>query len=542
MKRPIPKLYRGFRDIFAEDLMMRREMIEAIRAVYERYGFSPLETPAIEYVDILGKFLPESETPEGGIFAFLNENDEWIALRYDLTAPLSRVVAQYKDLQRPFRRYQFGPVWRLEKPGVGRYREFYQFDFDTVGTGSLIADAEACCIGCDALEAVGISRGQYIMKVNSRKVLNGVLEKIGLIEWDARKQIIIDKKLPRCQTTAPDSNASDNTVNCGGLTADKPVSYFDVLRTIDKLDRVGMVGVRELLTKGRKDPSGDYMPGLNLDADAVNTIENYLTCRVESRSQTCDLLAEIVGDSQVGVEGIAELREIDEFLRALGYDEDRVIFDPTVARGLAYYTGPVFEATLIQQSIGRTLLSDNQSTNQTGVSDLPSDYPTGSVFGGGRYDNLVERFTGQKVPATGGSIGVDRLLSALKYLRRGKDRNSIVQVLVTVMDKRRLTEYQLIAQELRTAGINTEIYLGGGGIGRQLKYADKCGIPLVVIAGEDEFVRNEVEIKDLQLGMKLAEEVEERNEWLKDRPAQFAISRDKLVESVSETLAGYSLV
>ncbi len=497
-KRYKPKLYRGFRDIFVSDLTARNEMIDKVRAVYEQYGFMQLETPAVEYVEVLGKFLPESDQPDGGIFSFKSEDDEWIALRYDLTAPLSRIIAQYKELKRPFRRYQVGPVYRFEKPGPGRFREFCQFDFDTVGTSSMAADAEVCCIMCDTLEAVGIAKGQYIIKVNDRKILNGVLETLQLN--DLTKTIHV---------TDPN-----------GKSYDKEVTSFDIFRSVDKLDKIGVKGVRELLTNGRMDESGDFTPGLQLNDNDVATIEKYLKAKADTRSETCDLLLELVGDSIVGKEGVNELQQIDEQLKILGYDEQQVIFDPTIVRGLAYYTGPVFEGELTFE------VKDDKGKAKS----------FGSVFGGGRYDNLVERFTGQKVPATGASIGVDRLLSALKHLGRVEEKSTTAQVLVTVMDKQYMSEYQLIAQQLRRAGLNTELFVGNGNIGKQLKYADALNIPVVVIAGEDEFNDGKLQIKDLWLGSKLSEEVLEREQWRTERPAQFAIDRKDVVEEVKGVL------
>ena len=488
--KPKPRLYRGFRDIFASDLLIRQKMLDSIREVYERYGFAPLETPAVEFVETLGKFLPESQTPDGGIFSFQNEDDEWIALRYDLTASLSRVFAQYKDLQRPFRRYQVGPVWRFEKPGPDHFREFYQFDFDTVGTKSMMADAEGCCVLCDALERIGIERGKYLIKVNNRKVLNGVLESsgIGLID-----------------TSTDDSLA------------------MNVLRSIDKYDRIGLLGVRELLTTGREDASGDVMKGLQLSEDVVLQIMEYLQVNAVHRVEVCDQLDAVVGDSRIAREGIEELREIDKHLSCLGYNESQVVFDPTVVRGLGYYTGPVYEAVLTFE------VKDEKGKVKS----------FGSIGGGGRYDYLVKRFTGQEVPATGASIGVDRLLAALKLIGDSEERSTSTQVLVATMDKNYLSEYQLIAKELRSAGINTELYVGNKGIAGQFKYADVCKIPLVVVAGEDEFSAGELQIKDLEAGRELSKEILDREIWRKDRPAQFAVKREELIVKIKETLNLY---
>jgi histidyl-tRNA synthetase len=461
-------------------------MIDTIREVYERYGFSPLETPSVEYVDALGKYLPESDTAEGGIFAFRDEDDALVALRYDLTAPLSRVFSQYKNsLPLPFRRYHVGLVWRNEKPGPGRFREFYQFDIDTVGSASMAADAEVCCVLADSLEALQISRGDYVIRVNNRKALNGVLEIIG-------------------------------------LPSDEKTSGA-VLRAIDKLDRLGIEGVRQLLGEGRTDESGDFTEGARLTGEQAQRVVDLLSVQEDSRTKVCDRFEEIIRGSKVGEEGVAELREIDRFLTAAGYGEDRVVFDPTVVRGLAYYTGPVFEAALTFEV-----------TDETG-----QKRQFGSVSGGGRYDYLVERFIGEKVPATGASIGVDRLLAALETLGKLRTQDLSAPVIVTVMDKDRAFDYQKITFDLRRAGIPAEMYLGEGNFRKQLQYADERGAVVAVIAGSREFEAGQVSLKDLRLGRELSERFVERRDWLKEQPAQVTVSLENIVTEVQAILNRY---
>lgn len=487
--RTAARRLKGFRDIEAVDLLARDRMIATVRSVYERYGFVPLETPVLEYVDALGKFLPEADQPDAGIFSFRDEDEEWVALRYDLTAPLSRFVAMNPELPRPFRRYQVGPVFRMEKPGPGRFREFYQFDFDSVGTASMLADAECCMIMCDTLEALGIARGQYIVRVNNRKVLNGVLEALS-----------------------------------GGQAVDLDLGVR-VLRCVDKLDRVGLEGVRGLLgSAGRRDESGDFMKGVGLQPAQIDIVMNYLSIKSATRGTTCDALERLVGDSAAGREGVAELREIDAALSGAGYAADRVVFDPTVVRGLAYYTGPVFEGALTFE------IADEKGQ--------PRQF--GSVFGGGRYDDLVERFTGQKVPATGASIGVDRLLSALKALGRTGATAATAPVLVTRLDKNLTAEYQRITSELRAVGINTELYVGTQGIGKQFKYAADTGKIVAIVMGEDELKSGQVSIKDLRLGEELSREIgADRRQWLEQQPAQVTAGRSDLVAVVQKTLERY---
>ena len=497
--RTVARRLKGFRDVTAADVLARDRMIVKIRAVYERYGFVPLETPALEYVDVLGKFLPESDQPDGGIFALRNEDDEWIALRYDLTAPLSRFVAMnLQTLPLPFRRYQVGPVYRMEKPGPGRFREFYQFDFDTVGTGSMLADAECCMVMADTLEALGIGRGEYVITLNDRKVLNGVLERIG-----------------------------------GGAAIPEALS-LSILRQIDKLDRLGFAGVEQMLGEGRKDESGAFNKGVGLDAAQIKIVMEYLAVKGDARMAVCDGLERVVGDSQVGREGVDELRQIDEALTGAGYSLDRVVIDPTVVRGLAYYTGPVFEGVLCGTAF--------QAVSPSGKMPEPQPRRFGSVFGGGRYDDLVSRFTGQQVLATGASMGVDRLLAALRMLGKVDTASATAAVLVTRLDKNLTTEYQRIAAELRTCGINAELYTGKQNIGKQFKYASDSGKTVCVVMGSDEMQKGEVSIKDLRLGQELSKELgPDRKKWLEEQPAQFTAPRKGLVEAVRKVLDRYDL-
>jgi len=488
-KAPRPKAQtpKGFRDYFGAEVTQRTEMLHAIAGVYHRYGFEALESAAVETVEALGKFLPDVDRPNEGVFAWQEfdekDNGDWMALRYDLTAPLARVYAQHRnDLPSPYRRFAMGPVWRNEKPGPGRYRQFYQCDADTVGTASMAADAEICAMLSDTLETVGIARGDYLVRVNNRKVLNGVLEAMGL---------------------AADDSARDN-----------------VLRTIDKFDKVGEAGVRQLLTKGRLDASGAYIDGVGLTEEQAEPVIAFLTSKAADAAGTLANLRAAVGDSKIGAEGIAELEQIGELLAAGGYGPDRIEIDPSVVRGLGYYTGPVYEAELTFE-----ILDDKGRKRQFG-----------SVAGGGRYDDLVKRFTGQEVPATGVSIGVDRLLAALR--EKGRiTAEAKGPVVVTVMDKTRMADYQAMVAELRNAGIRAEVYLGNPkNFGNQLKYADKRNSPIAVIEGGDEKEKGVVQIKDLILGSKIAESAT-LEEW-KERPSQFEVPRGELVAKVREILDG----
>ncbi|KIC27991.1 histidine--tRNA ligase [Leisingera sp. ANG-S5] len=488
-KQPRPKAQtpKGFRDYFGAEVTQRSEMLRAIAGVYHHYGFEALESSAVETVEALGKFLPDVDRPNEGVFAWQETeedgNGDWMALRYDLTAPLARVYAQHRnDLPTPYRRYAMGPVWRNEKPGPGRFRQFYQCDADTVGTASMAADAEICAMLSDTLETVGIPRGDYLVRVNNRKVLNGVLEAMGLGDGDAKRD--------------------------------------DVLRTIDKFDKVGEAGVRELLTKGRLDASGAFIDGVGLSDDQAAPVLAFLTSKAADAAGTIANLRAAVGDSKVGQDGIAELEQIGELLAAGGYGKDRIEIDPSVVRGLGYYTGPVFEAELTFE-----ILDEKGRKRQFG-----------SVSGGGRYDGLVKRFTGQEVPAVGVSVGVDRLLAAL-HAKGRLSAEATGPVVVTVMDRDRMADYQAMVAELRNAGIRAEVYLGNPkNFGNQLKYADKRNSPVAVIEGGDEKANGVVQIKDLILGAKIAESAT-LEEW-KERPSQFEVPRSELVAKVREILDG----
>jgi histidyl-tRNA synthetase len=482
-RRPRAETPKGLRDWMGAEVAARNAMLATICEVYHRYGFDPLESPAIETVEALGKFLPDVDRPNAGVFAFQDEDDTWLALRYDLTAPLARVYAQHqRDLPTPYRRYAVGPVWRNEKPGPGRFRQFYQCDADTVGTPTVAADAEICAMLCDALEAVGIPRGDYVVRINNRKVLNGVLEAIGLNEADA------------------DARAA-------------------VSRAVDKLDRLGAEGVAALLGPGRKDDSGDFTQGAGLSPEQIDLVLGFTDARRETGAATCARLRALVGQTQAGAQGVAELEEMAALLDAQGYGPDRVLIDPSVVRGLGYYTGPVYEAELTFE-----VLDEKGRPRQFG-----------SVAGGGRYDDLVKRFTGQSTPATGVSIGVDRLLSALAAKGRlaAEARGPVV---VCVMDRARMADSQRLCAELRQAGLRAEVFLGGGNMGKQLKYADRRAAPIAIIEGSEEAARGVVQLKDLALGARLAAEIETNEAW-KAQPAQLEVARGDVVAEVKRMLA-----
>jgi histidyl-tRNA synthetase len=483
------RLPRGLADRGAAEIAATRRMTETIREVFERYGFEPVETPAMEYTDALGKFLPDQDRPNEGVFSFQDDDEQWISLRYDLTAPLARYVAENFDaLPKPYRSYRAGYVYRNEKPGPGRFRQFMQFDADTVGSASPAADAEMCMMAADTMEALGIPRGSYVVKVNNRKVLDGVMESIGL---------------------GGEENAP------GRLT---------VLRAIDKFDRLGEEGVLALLGEGRKDESGDFTKGAGLSVDAARRVV-VSTCPETGTNEEIIAKLMLLANTPSSDEGISELGAIARLVDSSGYSE-RIRIDPSVVRGLEYYTGPVYEVEL---------LLDTKDEKGRPVR-------FGSVGGGGRYDGLVSRFRGEPVPATGFSIGVSRLQAALTMLGKLDTKPEFGPVVVTVFDRDRVADYQKMVATLRSANIRAELYLGNPkNMGNQLKYADRRNSPCVIIQGSDEKARGEVQIKDLIEGAKAAAAIASNQEWRETRPAQFAAPEGRIVEAVREVLARHDV-
>ncbi len=494
---------RGFVDRSAADIRATEEMMAKIKAVYERYGFDPVETPMFEYTDCLGKFLPDTDRPNEGVFSVQDDDEQWMSLRYDLTAPLARHVAEnINEIALPYRTYRAGWVFRNEKPGPGRFRQFMQFDADTVGAPGVQADAEMCMMMADVMEALGIKRGDYVIRVNNRKVLDGVMEAIGL--------------------------GGDENVE----------RRLTVLRAIDKLDRLGIDGVRQLLGEGRKDESGDFTKGAGLDEGNADKVLQFLDilrvndrgyAKIEPAHELRDFQGYInwlLNYSEVGPTGRLggeELKSIGEIVRACGYGPDRIRIDPSVVRGLEYYTGPVYEAELLFDI-----------TNEKG-----EKVQFGSVGGGGRYDGLVKRFTGQDVPATGFSIGVSRLMTALKNLGKLGQDDVIAPVLVTVMDgdTDALGRYQKMVQDLRNAGIRAEMYQGNWKkFPNQLRYADRRDCPVVIIQGTDERAQGKLQIKDMIEGKRQAAAIESNAEYRAARPGQFEIDEADLVAEVAKLL------
>jgi histidyl-tRNA synthetase len=462
-----PRVSRGLRDLLPDQMLARQSMIDTIRRVYELYGFVPLSTPAVEFLDVLSG--SAGQETQQSIFRVTNPENEALGLRFDLTVPLARVIAQYPDLPRPFRRYQVSPVWRADKPDKGRYREFTQFDLDSVGNESEIADTEILAGMADTLDALGV--GRYLVRFSSRAVLNLLLD-------------------------------------YAGISAEQGV---DVFRVLDKLDKVGIEKVRLELMQGYKDESGDTIRGVGLAREQVEKIDRFLAIRGARNEVIAQLRALFAG---LAASAVDDVERISNHLYALGYGDERVALDLSIARGLAYYTGPVFEAILL---------------------DAPQ---FGSVFGGGRYDGLVKRFTGQAIPAVGASMGVDRLLAALDSLGRIDKRKATARVLITFMDAALTDDYLQMTWELRRAGIPTELYIGTAkGPGKQLKYADQYDIPLAILYGSNEKQQSIVTVKNMAVGRAKAGQLGARSEWIAQRPGQTTIPRANLVDGIRALLA-----
>ncbi|MBO9097386.1 MULTISPECIES: histidine--tRNA ligase [unclassified Rhizobium] len=488
------RLPRGFGDRTAADIHATNEMVAKIREVYERYGFDPIETPQFEYTDALGKFLPDSDRPNEGVFSLQDDDEQWMSLRYDLTAPLARHVAEnFNEIQLPYRTYRQGYVFRNEKPGPGRFRQFMQFDADSVGAPGVQSDAEMCMMMADTLEALGIKRGDYVIRVNNRKVLDGVMEAAKITD---------------------------------------PAQKLTVLRALDKFDKFGWAGVKLLLGDGRKDESGDFTKGAGLNDDQIKVLEWYINVDELADGglkQNLDFVSSLeylfADKSEIGTEGFAELKTIASIITSAGYLRDRIRIDTSVVRGLEYYTGPVYEAELTFDV-----------TNEKGEKVV-----FGSVGGGGRYDGLVSRFMGQPVPATGFSIGVSRLMTALKNLGKLGQDEVLAPVLVTVMDSdiESLGGYQRLTQALRGAGIRAEMYQGSAKkkIGDQLKYADRRGCSIAIIQGGNERAEGVVQIKDLIEGKRLSGEIEDNASWREARVAQEIVPEAEIVAKVQAMLA-----
>ena len=455
INKPKAQLPKGFRDSTEENIDIRNQVIAIIRNECEKFGFKNIETPALEYTEALGKFLPDVDRPSGGVFSFQDEDDQWISMRYDLTAPLARYVAEnYQFIPKPFKRYQVGSVWRNEKPGPGRYREFIQFDADAIGISNNYVDAELCVMVAKIFLELGFTAKEYKVKYSSRVIWEDLFKKINLDE----------------------------------------IQIPAVLRAVDKLDRLGIDGVKELLLEGRQDKSGDFMQGVNLKDSQANEILDFISNKT-------------IKDDQ--------LNSFEEYLQ--NYKELPFEFDPTVVRGLEYYTGLVFEVELTAKILN----------------DKGKEVIFGSVAGGGRYDKLIARFGKEDVPATGISIGVDRLVYAIEQFNKiSANKKPLIIIANLISDE--ISTYLNIADQLRLEGYACEIFYGSNNLSKQLKYCDKRGASAVVIIGEDELKNNTISIKNLTVGKELSKNIDSREEWKELKAGQFTINKDDLINEIKK--------
>ena len=455
INKPKAQLPKGFRDSTEENIDIRNQVIAIIRNECEKFGFKNIETPSLEYTEALGKFLPDVDRPSGGVFSFQDEDDQWISMRYDLTAPLARYVAEnYQFIPKPFKRYQVGSVWRNEKPGPGRYREFIQFDADAIGISNNYVDAELCVMVAKIFLELGFTAKEYKVKYSSRVIWEDLFKKINLDE----------------------------------------IQIPAVLRAVDKLDRLGIDGVKELLLEGRQDKSGDFMQGVNLKDSQANEILDFISNKT-------------IKDDQ--------LNSFEEYLQ--NYKELPFEFDPTVVRGLEYYTGLVFEVELTAKILN----------------DKGKEVIFGSVAGGGRYDKLIARFGKEDVPATGISIGVDRLVYAIEQFDKiSSNKKPLIIIANLISDE--ISTYLNIADQLRLEGYACEVFYGSNNLSKQLKYCDKRGASAVVIIGEDELKNNTISIKNLTVGKEMSKNIDSREEWKELKAGQFTINKDDLINEIKK--------
>jgi len=437
MSKNTVQILKGTRDFLPARFILRRKVIEEIKQTFERFGFEPMETPALEYAETL----EEKYGEEGDrlIYKFIDRGKRKIALRYDLTVPLARTMAMY-PVEKPFRRYQISPVWRADRPQKGRFREFWQCDADIVGSQEMWADAEVIALTYSTLKKLGFE--SFFIRINNRKLLNGI-------------------------------------ALYGGIEEKQMASFF---RTIDKSENIGWDGVKRELEDNHFSKA---------------TIEKTVDLIVQEGQggKVLNRLRNILKDVPIANEGIAELDEIDRCLNNMDIDHQHIRFDVSLARGLDYYTGPIFETVVKEPRIG-------------------------SISGGGRFDTLIGMFSGKNVPATGTSLGLERIIAIMDELNMLPMISTLSEVLVTVFDRSLVGISFQVASELRSAGINTEIYLKDNKLKKQLNYANNRGIPLVVIIGPDENERAEIGLRDMR------------------RKKQFTVSRSDMVQKIKEILSG----
>jgi histidyl-tRNA synthetase len=471
-KLVMPRTLKGFQDLLPEDVIPRRRVIQTMEDVFRRYGFVPVETPALEYLEALLGTGGEETNKE--LFRLESPEEEAIALRFDQTVPFARLLAQYPErLKIPFRRYAAGSVWRADKPGPSRFREFTQVDIDVAGSNAVAADAEVVAVVCDIMTALGADN--YAVLINNRKMVDVLLEGCGINDEKRSKH---------------------------------------VLRVIDKLDKVGEENVRKELGAGRMDESGDPIAGVGLDEIVIEKVLALIGLQGGVRAEVVDQIEQALPPGKAAEAAVAEMRELDECLTALGVSEHRAPFTPRLARGLDYYTGPVFELV------------------------FPQALEFGSLGGGGRYNGLVARFLDKEVPCTGFAFGIDRLMAALRQAGLTDAERTTAQALVVTIGKVPPCETLRLASDLRQAGVRTETYFGAKmNMQSQLSHADFYGIPVAVILGEDELARGLVSIKDLAAGKKQRESIADHETYRKaGRVTQVTVGREEAAAAVKTML------
>lgn len=473
MKKIEAKILKGFRDYLPEKMILREKIINTVKEVYGRFGFAPMETPALEYTEtLLGKYGEEADKL---VYKFRDYGSRKVALRYDLTVPLARVIAMYPELPKPFKGYQIAPVWRAEKPQTGRFREFIQCDVDIVGTSSAMADAEIINVMYEAMKSLGFNN--FVIQLNNRKILDGLISNSSPLTKGERSILEIDKR----QSLA-------------------------IFRILDKLEKIGVQKVKEELIENE------------IDKKRIKRILEFI--RIKGTNQEIlNKLKDLLLDNAEAAEGIKELELILDYTKVFDIPEKNLKINLSIVRGLDYYTGVVFETILL-------------------------DYPKiGSVFSGGRYDNLMGMFLEKNIPAVGASLGVDRIFSAMETLKMFPDKTNVSKILVTVFNSSPLVKGEgfdksckiqslKATQELRKLGINTEIYLEKGDFSKQFKYANKKNIPFVVIIGPKEIKENQITIKDLKSG----EQKKIKRDSLKEilKPINIANNRTNFCEQTNE--------
>ncbi len=474
-KKVIPQTLKGFCDYLPEEMVARQAVLDKIRAVYERYGFVPVDTPILEYlVTLIGTGGDETNKQ---MFRLESAEREPIAMRFDLTVPFSRLIAQYpQQIPFPFRRYHLGPVFRDDKPGPGRFRQFMQFDLDAAGCDSVAVDAEIIAAVCDVMKELGLDEdGIFQISVNNRKLFDALLS---------------------------------------GCDADTREKERHILRVVDKLKKVGVEAVRQELGEGRIDESGDPIRGVGLSGQAIDRILAFISEPKKSRGAVVESLAGQLPNSEVSRSAIREMFELAGHMESLKIPEYQAVFDPALARGLDYYTGPVFEAAWV------------------------SAPEFGSFMGGGRYNKLAERFMTSPIPATGASIGIDRFMSALAHLGR-IERRTTTQVLIVSLPDTPVDTLLSLAGTLRAQKIATEVYFGAPreSLRNQMAFANRRGIPVAIILGEDELKAGTVSVKDLKAGLEKRTALQDREAFRSaGKSGQLTVPRSQLIQTVRQIL------